>query len=128
VHGHGEIPVGLGTETGDHRAHLGDAMRAEKPDLSKHLQFVDHGLKSAIQLRHGAIDVGFDRHQSGGIGIGFEVGAAALGLGLRQKDRTFSFTGSHLCLPPQVDLVRARSVLVTPGAARLLWFISSFVF
>jgi hypothetical protein len=45
---------------------------------------VDHGLKSAIQLRHGAIDVGLDRHQSGGIRSGFRVSAVALGLGLRQ--------------------------------------------
>jgi hypothetical protein len=49
-------------------------------------------------------------------GFGWGVGAAARAL--RPRDGVFTLNISHVCLLPQADLVRARSVLVTPDVAR----------
>ena len=69
VHGHGEIAVGLRAKAADQFAHGRDARRAEKADLGKRVQILNHGFKSAIHLANGAVHMRLDRHHCGGTGL-----------------------------------------------------------
>ncbi len=118
-----QFPVGLRANAANRVMHGVQVVRGKEADFPKRFQVLDDIVKSAIQFSNGPVGVGFHRQEFGGLWV--EAAALRcwplLGFWLRQKNGTFSFVVSHVC-PPWGDLVRARSVLLAPGAARWLAF------
>src|SRR5689334_25196002 len=76
---------------------------------------MDGLFQSGVQFSNGVVNVGPYGCWCGG----FVIGLRRLGLWLRQVDGAFNFIRSHIACLLAGGLVRARSVLEAPGAARL---------